>query len=166
MVRRSHVQSCASRGTSPIEGFVIEYVGRTKTLCWPLESTTELTIGQSITVWTASEAACDRINRMPTTRAMSDVRVVRLLDWLIANFGARLTVRYRPSSENEFADVLSGGMNIASTTIRAKRSRKIKTKAMHFYTSRKPLQKKNVAVIDDPIRLEWFKQAHYGHWNA
>ena len=115
-------------------------LGELRTLCWALQETMPLSAGRGMIAWTDSESAYMRISSPPSSRAFGDVRVVRLLEWLVSNFGGRLDVRYLPGSNNDFVDTLSrwydGDDGAAVMTV---------------LTGQKKI---------------WFDRAHQGHWGV
>ena len=119
---------------------VSSMLGELRTLCWALQETMPLSAGRGMIAWTDSESAYMRISNPPSSRAFGDVRVVRLLEWLVSNFGGRLNVRYLPRSNNDFADTLSrwydGDDGAAVMTVLT--------------------GQKNI----------WFDRAHQGHWGV
>jgi len=125
-------------GSSNLKEPVSSMLGEMRTLCWALKKTLHLTAGHSVVVWTDSEATYYRLTRHRSKTSLKDVRIYRLLSWLLVNFEGRLQIRYLPSSENVIADSLS----------------RWEEKSMGI-----------ISVLSEQQRI-WLTEAHKGHWGV
>ena len=91
-------------------------LGKLHTVIWALKETTELTKGTKIIVETDLESAKRRLARPPTGEAIKDVRVLRSLAWMVANFGPRLEIAFLPGEDNQLADLLSRWRDLGAET--------------------------------------------------
>lgn len=74
-----------SRGS--LAGGVSSYLGELHAICWAPNKTRSLVQGKKLVLWTGSESAFKRIkNCEGDPKCLYDVRVARLLAWLLSKF--------------------------------------------------------------------------------
>lgn len=134
-------------GSAKSPSYSSSMLGELRAIVWALKETYELTKGQEIMLQTDSQAARNRITSDPTADHLQDTRIIRMLEWLAANYGGRLTVDYLPAEENVLADLLSRWKDLETERVQALAA-----------------QQRIDLEITNKEKQRRIAQAHLGHW--